>query len=121
MKEYLDRRIWHIENGLSYWCSICGEYKPESEFYKNKRTKWGVDRICKEHYRNENEDRDTSHLKFSNIRQSDFNGAVKLLESMGYDVAKGDIHQQFLQRHGEKLKPINDGKKTKKNGTNKQT
>ena len=50
MKEFLNRRIWDKENGLSYFCSICGQYKPEKDFYRYKRSKWGVEPRCKLHF-----------------------------------------------------------------------
>lgn len=114
MKEFLDRRIWHPEMGLSYWCSICGEYKAEADFYKSSRTKWGVDRNCKEHYRNRDADKENKHLRFNNIQKSDFEGAVGILESLGYDMTK-NVHTQFVERHKEGL-----NKKKNKNGKRKQ-
>lgn len=102
MKEYLDRRIWHKEHGVSYWCSICGEYKPESDFYKSKRTKWGVDRNCKEHYRLGKEDRETAYLQFNNFKKSDFVNALALLQSLGYDTSK-NVHEQFMERYKDKI------------------
>jgi len=102
MREYLDSRIWHKEYGLSYWCPICGEYKPESEFYKNNRTKWGVDRNCKDHYKKVNKDKETDYLKFNNIKQTDFDSAIRLLQSLGYDT-KENVHQQFMEKHKNKF------------------
>jgi len=102
MREFIDRRIWHKDFGLSYWCSICGEYKPESSFYKNNRTKWGVDRMCKEHYKRV-KGQEKDHLTFNNLTRKDVKSASILLQSLGYDITK-NIHEQFLDKHKDKLK-----------------
>lgn len=102
MKEFLYRRIWTEESGVSYFCSICAKYLPENNFYKSKRSKWGIDTKCKKHYtkRDKDGDRSNDHLKFSRLRSSDFKGASYLLQQLGYDTTgKTSVHQQFLNKH----------------------
>ena len=100
MKEFLNRRIWDKENGLSYFCSICGQYKPEKDFYRSKRSKWGVEPRCKLHFtkRDKDDDRQDSHLKFTRITEEDFIQARNLLQLLGYDTNK-DISKQFKIKH----------------------
>lgn len=103
MKELVNRRIWHAEWGLSYFCSICGEYLPEKNFYTSKRNKWGVETRCKLHFtkKDPDEDFDTTHLKFSKVTEKDFIGAREILKSLGYDTTDPhhSIHQQFMEKY----------------------
>lgn len=102
MKQFLNRRIWDANNGVSYFCSICGAYKPEAQFYKSKRTKWGVDTKCKSHYTKRDVDRDKSndHLKFNRLTESDFIGARHLLQRLGYDTSGStSVYNQFINKH----------------------
>lgn len=100
--EYLNRRML-TESGWVYFCRICGEYKPEGEFYHRRDTSFGKDSRCKLHYtkRDKNDDNEDNHLKFSPLTKSDFVGAQKLLESLGYKFGKNEIsvHQQFCKKH----------------------
>jgi hypothetical protein len=99
--KFLNRRIWDKDKGVSYFCPICGQYKPEKEFYKRKSSKWGVEPKCRLHYtkRDKNEKQeDDSHLKFSRVTEKDFVGARNLLQLLGYDTTK-DVHEQFKQKH----------------------
>jgi len=100
MKEYLNRRIWDKDNGLSYFCSICGQYKPEKDFYKSKTKKWGVETRCKIHFssRDKDDDRNDSHLKFTRLTETDFTQARHLLQLLGYDTSK-DVNEQFKLKH----------------------
>lgn len=99
MDERLNIRIW-TENGVSYFCTGCGEYRPEKDFYKSKKHKWGIDSKCKIHYRKkgENDDIDTRYLKLNRIKQSDFDEVKEFLQRIGYDTTK-NIHEQFLIKH----------------------
>lgn len=103
MDELINRRIWDKDKGLSYFCSVCGCYKPEREFYKRKNSKWNVEPRCKIHYtkKDKDEDPDNAHLKFSRITKQDFIGARELLQRLGYDTTK-DVHEQFKKRHNLK-------------------
>jgi hypothetical protein len=100
MKEFINRRIWDKNDGVSYFCSICGKYKPEKEFYKSKKNKWGVETRCRLHFtkRDKDDDRNDHHLKLSRVTEKDFIGARELLQQLGYDTTK-DVHQQFKNKH----------------------
>ncbi len=106
MKELVNRRIWHKELGLCYFCSVCGSYKPEKDFYKNAKTKWGVQSICKIHSTRKEKDNteDDNHLKFTRITEEDFLNARKLLNSIGY-ITSGttSVYEQFMNKYN--LKP----------------
>jgi len=99
LDKYLSRRII-TEDGMSYFCRICGTYKPENDFYKRKGSKWGVDYKCKIHSTKKEPDDDGSmdYLKLDPLTEEDFIQTGKLLERMGYDISK-NIHQQFLERY----------------------
>lgn len=102
MKKYLNRRIWDVELGLCYFCTICGTYKPEKEFYKSKRTAWGKDTRCKLHFKNrEKDDSKNDHLKLSKVKEEDFAGAKQLLQLLGYDTSdpNNPIHQQVINKY----------------------
>lgn len=102
MKEFLNRRIWDAERGLCYFCTICGTYRPEDEFYKSKRTAWGKDTRCKLHFRNRIKDEGgNDHLKLAKLKEEDFIGAKKLLKSLGYDTSDPDnpIHLQVANKY----------------------
>ena len=102
MDEFLKRRIWDKEKGVSYFCTICGEYKPENMFYKNKKTTWGVETKCKDHYLKKDKiDPTNDHIKFTRLYDSDFEGAKKLLTDMGYDTTK-NVHDQFMKKYNLK-------------------
>jgi hypothetical protein len=106
MDEFINRRIWDKENGLSYFCSICGKYKPEKDFYKSKRSMFGVETRCKLHFTKREKDSlpgEDSHLKFSRLTKKDFLGARDLLHLLGYDTNSDvSVHQQFLTKHNLK-------------------
>lgn len=103
MDEYVNRRIWDKEKGLSYFCKICGQYKPEKDFYKSKRSKWGVEPRCKLHFtkRDEKDDPNDNHLKFQRLTEEDFKQARRLLKLIGYDTSK-NISEQFNKKHNIK-------------------
>ena len=100
MKEFINRRIWDKDEGLSYFCPVCGKYKPEKDFYKSKKNKWGVEARCKIHFTKADkiENQQNPHLKLSRVTEDDFIGARILLQKLGYDTTK-DIHEQFKKRH----------------------
>ena len=100
MKQFLNRRIWDKDNGISYFCTVCGQYRPEADFYKSKRSKWGVETKCKRHYtrRDQEDDNEDSHLKFTKLSEKDFTNARELLNKLGYDTSQ-DVHNQFLNKH----------------------
>lgn len=101
-EQYLSRRIL-TEQGWMFFCRICGDYKPESTFYKSSKTQWGIDTKCKSHYKKYGptaEDKTVSHLKLGPIRESDFYYLQVFLEKMGYEFGpdKPTVHEQFLER-----------------------
>lgn len=104
LEKYLSRRII-TEEGMSYFCRICGTYKPEKDFYKRKGSKWGVDYKCKIHSTKKEPDDDGSmnHLKLDPLTEQDFIESGKLLQRMGYDITK-NIHEQFLKRNEKQLR-----------------
>jgi len=103
MDELINRRIWDKDRGLCYFCTICGAYQPQKQFYKSNRTKWGVHTSCKIHHTKKEKDDDGSsdHLKFTKVKEEDFIGARNLLKKLGYDTTDphNSIHQQFLDKH----------------------
>lgn len=100
-QQYLSRRILG-DNGFQYFCRICGEYKPENDFYKSKESIWKVDTKCKIHYtrKEKDDDPEMDYLKLNPLKENDFVETQKLLERMGYDFSTGEsIHDQFLKKH----------------------
>jgi len=99
LEKYLSRRII-TEEGMSYFCRICGTYKPEDHFYRRKDSKWGVDYKCKIHSskRDVEHDPDMDYLKLDPLTEEDFIQSSILLQKLGYDITK-NIHEQFLDRY----------------------
>lgn len=99
----VNRRIWDEVLGLCYFCTVCGTYKPENDFYKSKRTPWGRDTRCKVHYgkKGKHNDPETEYLRLKKLSPNDFKETKKLLEILGYDTSdpNNSIHQQFLKKH----------------------
>lgn len=96
----INRRIWDKVNGVSYFCPVCGQYKPEKEFYKRKNTKFGVEPRCRIHYSKKDKDEkdnENAHLKFGRVTEKDFVGARELLQKLGYDTTK-NVHEQFKKK-----------------------
>jgi len=105
MKDLINRRIWDKNNGLSYFCSICGMYKPEKDFYNRKDSRWGKEPRCKIHFtkRDKDDNRKDSHLKLQRVTEQDFIGARILLQKLGYDTSgEISVHEQFKKRHNLK-------------------
>jgi len=107
-QKYLSRRILG-DNGFEYFCRICGEYKPEVDFYKSKEGLWKIDTKCKIHYtrKNKEEDDGMEHLKLNPLKESDFIETQQLLERMGYrfDIEQS-VHEQFMVKNKHKIKKI---------------
>ena len=101
LDKYQSRRVL-TARGWEFFCRICGDYQPESQFYKKKDSKWGLAHSCKIHStRKGDEDKDMEHIKFDPLKESDFVGAKKLLEALGYDTnSEKSVHQQFMERRG---------------------
>ena len=101
-QQYLSRRILLDNGSWGFFCRICGEYKPEVEFYKSKEGKWGLDSRCKMHYKRKEEDDDPEmdYLKLNPITEDDFIGTQKILERLGYEFGNGEsVHNQFMKKH----------------------
>lgn len=104
MDEFVNRRIWDKELGLCYFCTICGQYRPDKMFYRSKRTAWGKDTRCKLHYtKKEKDDGTNNHLKLAKVKEEDFIGARELLKKLGYDTSAthNPIHQQVIEKYNK--------------------
>ncbi len=105
-ERYLSRRMMDQQGYWLYFCRICGEYKPEGQFYKRESERFKIDTKCKIHYtkRDKDDDGEMDYLKLNPLKEEDFIGAQKLLMSMGYEYCKGcdPIHIQFKKRHNLK-------------------
>ena len=101
-EKYLSRRMW-TEEGVVYFCRICGSYLPESNFYKKNDTPFKIDSRCKLHYSKKEKDDDGSmdYLKFNSLTEKDFMNTQMLLERMGYTfgVDKPTVHEQFMKKY----------------------
>ena len=112
LENNLKRRMWR-DDGVYYFCRICGDYLHESSFYKSTKGPFKIDTKCKIHYSRKDED-DTGemdYLKLNPLSDNDFKGAQELLERLGYTFG-GDsppVHIQFNQRHKNNLKSNNNG------------
>jgi hypothetical protein len=99
---FTSRRLW-LEDGVYYFCTLCGDYKNEGEFYKSKNTPFGITYKCKEHYKKTNEPHDPSmdYLKLSPITETDMEQTKQLLKVLGYKVEPGSlpIWVQFNNKH----------------------
>jgi len=102
----LRRRMWR-EDGIYYFCRICGTYMREDLFYKSKRTPFKIDTKCKSHYtkREADDDGEMDYLKLNPIRDEDFKGTQRILEQLGYKfgVEHPPVYIQFNQRHNLKF------------------
>jgi hypothetical protein len=94
-------------------CRVCEKVKNVKYFYTVKNNKDGFDtkcRMCKidyaKNYKKNNPSKPPKNknivgsfdYKLSPLKKEDFYSMYKLLEKLGYDI-KGDIHQQFIDRH----------------------
>jgi len=70
------------------------------DFYKDNKSSWGKSSRCKRHFtkKDKDDDGDNAHLKFSKISESDFIGARKLLQKLGYDTSQ-NVSEQFNKKH----------------------
>jgi len=93
-------------------CIVCNEFKPESSFTKNKHTRDGLLKKCRDCVKQyvidlQNGIRMSEEDRLNQIRLSKSKGmetekeyAYELLSEIGYDVkGKLSIHEQFLLRH----------------------
>ena len=98
----LKRRMWR-NDGVYYFCRICGDYLREDNFYKSKTGPFKLDTKCKIHYTKKDidDDGEMDYLKLNRIQDEDFKGTQMLLESLGYKFGADtpSVHIQFLKRH----------------------
>jgi hypothetical protein len=101
-------------------CIICQQEKELEEFTYHNLSKDGRQSRCKACYKiyfkewydnskikKETKEKqtysqsilNTDHLSFFHISQDDYREMYRVMEILGYD-PKGDIHQQFNERHG---------------------
>jgi hypothetical protein len=103
--KYLSRRYLG-EQGWLYFCRICGDYKPEGEFYTRKDTPFSIDTRCKIHYRkaSKEDDGENTHLNLNPLREQDFVETQKFLERLGYKFGPNEesVHIQFIKKHNIK-------------------
>jgi hypothetical protein len=101
-EKFLSRRMW-ADNGVVYFCRICGDYLPEDQFYKRKDTPYGIDSRCKIHYtkKEEDDDGEMDYLKLNPLTEEDFVNTQIFLTKLGYDFSTDEpIYKQFNRRHG---------------------
>jgi len=107
IEKNLKRRMWR-EDGIYYFCRICGDYLHESNFYKSNKGFFKIDTKCKLHYtkKDKDDDGEMDYLKLNPLTDDDFKGAQRLLEQLGYkfDMDSPPVHIQFNQRHKNKIK-----------------
>lgn len=100
----LSRRIM-TDDGWSYFCNKCGVYRNESEFYRRKKSRFGIDTRCKKHYQqNQPEDLGMAYLNLHAVRPSDFEEAQQVLQRLGYVFCPDcpSVHEQFIKKHQSK-------------------
>lgn len=99
----LHRRFIGPDGGWFLFCRLCGEYKPETEFYNSKSGKFGKTYKCKIHYQKSNEpvDADYNYLNLNKITDNDFIETENLLKRLGYKVGPNElpIWRQFEIKH----------------------
>lgn len=104
-EKYLSKRIMGSE-GWMYFCRICGQYQPESNFYKDSSRTFGYRPTCKKHFvkRDPDEDDSMKHLNLNKLTENDFVEAQKFLMRLGYKFDNGSppVWVQFNQRHNLK-------------------
>lgn len=104
-------------------CNACGVEKVLSSYYRCKECKHGVMKICKmcklsgktsqkadDYIHPFNLDfrkTEEQHYSLQGCTKEDYMEMYRILTLMGYDVNKGDIHRQFLDRYNPTLeKPM---------------
>ena len=104
----------------NFECNACGIEKQKSSFYKGQKCKDGISKICKtcklqgKHsqkikekphpFNQEFRRSEKQHYTLAGCTLEDYLQMYDIMEKMGYDFGKGNIHQQFLDRHNPNLK-----------------
>jgi len=111
----LSRRMM-TKDGWVYFCTLCGDYRPESSFYKqnNYPSRWGLKSSCKLHREPKQKDNgldkrlkdnkdDMAYFRLHNVTEKDFQETQRFLESIGYDFSPGadPVYVQFIKKHPE--------------------
>lgn len=103
INRYLKRRIMGADGNWHLFCRLCGEYKPETEFYNSKGTPFGKTYKCKIHYLKNTEEisNEFDYLKLNPITDKDFIETEKVLLTLGYKIGPGElpIWRQFELKH----------------------
>lgn len=106
-----------------YICNACEVEKQKSSFHNCKNCKDGIVKICKtcklqgrhslkvkeqiHPFNEEFRQTEKKHYSLNGCGKNEYQHMYMLMEKMGFDVNK-DIHQQFLDRHNQKLhEPLN--------------
>ena len=104
---FLKRRMMTTE-GWVYFCTSCGDYKPETEYYHSKSTPFGLTYKCRIHYRKDNTPVDPSmdYLKLNPLKDEDFEDTQTVLEKLGYTFGPNQlpVWRQFELKHNLNLK-----------------
>lgn len=99
----LSRRFIGPNGSWYLFCRLCGEYKPETEFYNSKTGKFGKTYKCKQHYQKKTEEIDTefNYLNLNPITDNDFIETEKVLQKLGYSIGPNElpIWKQFEIKH----------------------
>ena len=101
-------------------CNACGIEKDKSSYYRCKNCKEGISKICKlckmsgkksmkpkeslHPFNYEFRKKEEQHYSLAGCTKEDYMDMYDLLTLMGYDVNKGNVHQQFLDRYNPTLK-----------------
>ncbi len=99
----MNRRFIGPDGSWFLFCRLCGEYKPENEFYNSKDGKFGKTYKCKQHYQRTNEpvDSEFNYLNLKPLTENDFIETENLLRRLGYKVGPNElpIWRQFEIKH----------------------
>lgn len=105
MDGFLKRRML-TEAGWVYFCTSCGEYKLEKEFYKSKTNPFGLTYKCRVHYQKDDivNDPSTNYLKLNPLSDKDFQETELILTNMGFKFGPDElpVWKQFNIKHNLK-------------------
>lgn len=103
LDKYSKRRMIGSDGLWYLFCRLCGDYKPETEFYNSKDTPFGKTYKCKIHYQKDTvkPDSEMDYLKLNAIKDSDLEQTEVVLKNLGYKIGPGElpIWKQFEIKH----------------------
>lgn len=103
MDQFIKRRYMDSNGNWNLFCTMCGTYLPEDNFYNSKDTPWGKTHKCKKHYKESKEpkDEEMDYIRLSPIKESDFEGVERLLKMLGYKIGPDElpVYRQFEIKH----------------------